>query len=123
MVLWSRAALLGCLVGLSVACATPSTHRTPGITAPFAAVATTQLGWVSTTRTCVRFDEVVSRCRETISWPYGTNVGAAVPEIPTVFLQEGGYRIDKIGEAAADGLVVFARNEIIKTNGTNSTKV
>jgi hypothetical protein len=46
-----------------------------------------------------------------------------VPEIPTVFLQEGGYRIDKIGEAAADGLVVFARNEIIKTNGTNSTKV
>jgi acetoin utilization deacetylase AcuC-like enzyme len=32
----------------------------------------------------------------------GQTIGAAVPEIPTVFLQEGGYRMDKIGEAAAD---------------------
>jgi acetoin utilization deacetylase AcuC-like enzyme len=32
----------------------------------------------------------------------GCVMGAAVPTLPTVFLQEGGYRMDKIGEAAAN---------------------
>jgi acetoin utilization deacetylase AcuC-like enzyme len=38
----------------------------------------------------------------------GQFIGAAVPEIPTVFLQEGGYRMDKIGEAAADVVEGFS---------------
>jgi acetoin utilization deacetylase AcuC-like enzyme len=32
----------------------------------------------------------------------GSVIGAAVPTLPTVFLQEGGYRMDKIGEAATN---------------------
>jgi acetoin utilization deacetylase AcuC-like enzyme len=32
----------------------------------------------------------------------GVTIGAAVPTLPTVFLQEGGYRMDKIGAAAAN---------------------
>lgn len=32
----------------------------------------------------------------------GCLIGAILPTVPTVFLQEGGYRMDKIGQAAAD---------------------
>jgi acetoin utilization deacetylase AcuC-like enzyme len=37
----------------------------------------------------------------------GQTIGAAVPTLPTVFLQEGGYRMDKIGEAAANVIEGF----------------
>jgi acetoin utilization deacetylase AcuC-like enzyme len=37
----------------------------------------------------------------------GRTIGAAVPTLPTVFLQEGGYRMDKIGEAAANVMEGF----------------
>jgi acetoin utilization deacetylase AcuC-like enzyme len=32
----------------------------------------------------------------------GQTIGAAIPTLPTVFLQEGGYRMDKIGQAATN---------------------
>jgi hypothetical protein len=51
-----------------------------------------------TTRTRARFYELASRCGETITW---------TAEIPTVFLQEGGIPMDKIGEAAADVVEAF----------------
>ena len=38
-------------------------------------------------------------------WNMGQLVGAKLRDVPTVFVQEGGYRMDKVGKAAADVLV------------------
>ena len=40
-------------------------------------------------------------------WNMGQIIGAKLGNIPTVFVQEGGYRMDKVGKAAADVVVGF----------------
>lgn len=40
-------------------------------------------------------------------WNMGQTIGAKLGNMPTVFVQEGGYRMDKVGKAAADVVVGF----------------
>lgn len=40
-------------------------------------------------------------------WEMGSAIGARVGGLPTVFVQEGGYRMDAVGKAAADVLVGY----------------
>jgi len=40
-------------------------------------------------------------------WSMGQLIGTNLGPVPTVFVQEGGYRMDKVGKAAADVVVGF----------------
>jgi acetoin utilization deacetylase AcuC-like enzyme len=41
-------------------------------------------------------------------WNMGQLIGTKLGNLPTVFIQEGGYRMDKVGKAAADVVVGFS---------------
>lgn len=41
-------------------------------------------------------------------WDMGQLVGDKLSGIPTMFVQEGGYRLEKVGKAAADVVVGFS---------------